>query len=719
MTVNPVTVHMIGYAHLDPVWLWRWPAGLGEAINTCRAAADIMDDYPDFVFTRPDRWIYEQIQEVAPELFARIRRRVAEGRWQVVGGWYVQPDCNLPTAESFRRHATMGKAYFHRELGVDVTVGYNVDSFGHNGMLPRFLVDAGYDAYVFSRPGAKEKELPGDLFRWRGVDGAEVLAFRVVDCYGNYRENLTEHIQHAIDAVDPRVGHVMCFYGVCDHGGGPTRKQLDWIAKHRDAFPGAVLKLSHPRAFFDAVKPFADALPVVDGDLQYHGIGCYSVVHEVKRHVRRAEHGLLAAEAAIEQFPQEAPADVDRRLEAAWKKTLFNTFHDILPGSSTPLAYEDARDQLGGVRDTADDILKHVFFRQLRHLPPDHSQRIALFNASDEPFRGFARHEPWRWWVEFKGRMKDEDGNEIPYQHLQQEAFTGAPPCLLLWPFELEPGALRVVRLVSEEEPTPVKTDLSVEGTRTANDAWTITPGTGTDLAFLRGLDSCEGLLNGDEALRVLVLPDPTDTWGHGITGYGDDVAGAFAVERSVVEETGPIRTAVRIEAGFESSRLALWIRLYRNSPVVDIDLRLFWAQNFQVAKLVFPLDFSCTERRDGIPGGSIVRPQNGDEHPVVDWTLLNAGNDRTLGIVTPDSFSTDGGPDRLRFTLLRSPPFAWHDPCKLKEEWLYRHTDQGEHTFRFRLISPATGEALKRLALQEHRPLLSADWTKGMPPLG
>jgi alpha-mannosidase len=719
MTDKPITVHMVGYAHLDPVWLWRWPAGLSEAINTCRAAADIMDDYPDFVFTRPDRWIYEQIQEVAPELFERIARRVAEGRWQVVGGWYVQPDCNLPTEESFQRHAAMGKAWFREELGVYVTVGYNVDSFGHHGMLPRFLADAGYDAYVFSRPAPNEKDLPGSLFRWRGIDGAEVMAWRVVGSYGSHREDLTEHIQHAIDVADPRVGHVMCFYGVCDHGGGPTRKQLDWIAKHRDAFPGAVLKLSHPRAFFDAVKPVGDALPVVDGDLQYHGIGCYSVVHEVKRHVRRAEHGLLAAEAAIERFPVEAPAGVEERLDAAWKKTLFNTFHDILPGSSTPLAYEDARDQLGGVRDTADEILKHVFFRQVRHLPPDHSQRIALFNASNEPYEGFAQHEPWRWWVAFKGRMQDDAGNEIPYQHLQQEAFTGAPPCLLAWPFSMEPGELRTVRLVAEEEPSPVETDLVVEAGSTANAAWSVKPGKGIGLAFLQGLGVCEGLLDGDKALKVVVLPDTSDTWGHGGTGFGSETAGAFSVERCVVEEAGPIRTALRIEARFEASRLAMWVRLYRHSPVVDVDVRIFWAQKFQVAKLVFPLGFSCTGRQDGIPGGGIARCQNGDEHPLVDWTCLTTEDGRTLGFAAPDSYGIDGGPDAVRFTLLRSPPFAWHDPSELKEEWLYKHTDQGEHTFRFRLVAPATPVQLRRLALQEHRPLLSLDWTYGMPPMG
>ncbi|MFC1453423.1 alpha-mannosidase, partial [Verrucomicrobiota bacterium] len=324
MASDRVTVHMIGNAHLDPVWLWRWPTGIGEAVATCRSAADRMDEYPDFVFTRSDVWVYEQIERLAPELFERIRRRVAEGRWAIVGGWIVQSDCNLPTAESFRRHMSIGRRYFLDRFGVDVTVGYNVDSFGHCATLPSLLREAGYDAYVMMRPQQHEKELPSPLFRWKAPDGSEVLTWRIVEGYADHHEDLKDHIQAAVDAALPGIDHVMCFYGVGDHGGGPTKQQIEWIRNNREAVSGAVLQFSHPRAFFDAVKEQAHSLPVVEDELQMHAIGCYSVVRDIKTAVSRAENGLIAAESAVKAFPCEAPEDAGARLEEAWKRTLFH-----------------------------------------------------------------------------------------------------------------------------------------------------------------------------------------------------------------------------------------------------------------------------------------------------------------------------------------------------------------------------------------------------------
>lgn len=717
MATSSITVHMIGHAHLDPVWLWRWPAGAGEALNTCRTAADLMDAHPDFVFSCSDMWVHRQIQELDPALFARVRRHVDGGQWQVVGGWVVQPDCNLPTAESFRRQAAIGKAYFRKAFGKEVSVGFNVDSFGHHGMLPSQLAETGYDSYVFTRPGEHEMPLPGSLFRWRAPDGAEVMAWRIARHYGDHEEDLTAQIRAALAAADANVGHVMCFYGVGDHGGGPTRRQLEWIRDHRDAIPGATLLFSHPRAFFDAVRPQRALLPIVQGELQYHAIGCYSVVRDIKRHVRRAEYGLLSAERAIASFPAEAPDLAGQRIEEAWTATLFNQFHDILAGSSTAAAYEDARDQLGAARDTADRIMHGVLLRQCRHLPPDAAQRMVLFNPARTAFRGFARHEPWRWWGAFKGRLLDEDGNSLPYQHLQQEAYTWAPPCVLLWPCSIEPGALRIFRLVENGAPAAnFDTDLAVDGGRLANSTWHVRAGSGTDLLSARPAGGENSTLNALPGWQVQVFADRSDTWSHGRTGYGEEPAGAFAVERVVVEETGPLRASLRVDTAFGASRLSLWVRLYRKHPVMDIDLRLLWAQEFQVAKLTIPLAAPAPRREDGIPGGSLPRPQNGREFPLHDWTLLRPEGEAPFGVVAPDCFGLDGTDKAIRFTLLRSPPFAWHDPHRIKEEWRYRHTDRGEHDFRFRLCAGATPGDLTAIALQEHQPLLAHDWTKGMP---
>jgi len=707
-----ITVHLIGNAHLDPVWLWRWPAGLGEAIATSRSAVERIEEYPEFVFTRSDMWMHEQIEKLDPDLFERIREQAKAGRWQIVGGWYIQPDCNLPTAESFRKHISISKAYFQEKFNVDVTVGYNVDSFGHNAMIPSFLKEAGYDSYVMMRPMAHEKELPASLFRWRAPDGAEVVVWRIPRAYTAGQEDLTDHIQAALNVADPDIGHVMCFYGVGDHGGGPTKRQIEWLMKNRDAFPGVKLVFSHPRAFFDAVKPFTEQLPVVAEELQYHAIGCYTVVHDLKRQMRRAEHGLISAERTLEMFPEESPADASERLEEAWKKTLFNQFHDTYAGTSVELAYEDSRDQLGSARDTADDILHHVLFRRMRHLPDDRWQRIIAFNASDSEFCGCLQHEPWLNWGSHEGWLADEEGNRVPHQKIQHECVAGDKR-RVIWPAKISPGGKRIYQLRTDEAPPLHDVDLKVNENSVSNRFWNIKPGGENCLLNVQRVWDGTQLM-GDGGLRLVVQHDNSDTWSHSIDGFREPVAGEFQVKHVSVEESGPVRATLRIHAEFQESDLILWARLYANDPRLELVLSLDWRQKLQIAKFVMPLEFNVKERLDGIPGGHVSRPQNGQEFPIMDWALA-CGKDSNLGIACPDCSGIDGTDNSLRFTLLRSPVYAWHDPAKLEDEAFYSYTDQGKHTFRFLILEDATPESLRTLAFSEHRPPVCFDWTKGM----
>jgi alpha-mannosidase len=150
-------LHMIGNAHLDPVWLWRWQEGVAEAISTCWAAIDRLDESDTFLFTKGEAQVYAWIEELDPVLFERIRHYVAEGRWIVVNGWWIQPDCNIPSGESVIRQALYGKRWFRSRFGIEVDVGYNVDSFGHPGTFPMLLRHTGSSKYVFSRPAEDEK----------------------------------------------------------------------------------------------------------------------------------------------------------------------------------------------------------------------------------------------------------------------------------------------------------------------------------------------------------------------------------------------------------------------------------------------------------------------------------------------------------------------------------------------------------------------------------
>jgi alpha-mannosidase len=708
-----VTVHMIGNAHIDPVWLWRWPAGVIEVLSTCRSAADLIDANPDFVFTRGEAWVYEQVERHDPELFGRILAHIASGRWKPVGGWYIQSDCNLPLADSFRRQMEIGLRYFEKKLGVRPDVACNVDSFGHAAYLPSLLVEHGYASYVMMRPGPHEKELPGSLFRWRAPDGAEVVTWRIPASYtARGPEEMERNVKAAMAAAAPGIPHVMCFYGVGDHGGGPTQAHIDWIRAHARAFPDAVLEPSDPQRFFAAAAPNADALPVVEGELQYHAIGCYSVVREIKVEVRRAERALARAEAALRMAGARPPARASAALEEAWKGVLFNQFHDTYGGSAVAEAYADARDQLGRSCAIADDLAHAAFLKRLVALPPDPRQRIVAFNWSDRDFDGAIAHEPWLDWREVDGALLDERGEEVPWQPVQQSAIVRGRRAML-WRAKIPARGAAVFRLVPGAPRAAADGSAGSPGPRAVTNGFvTVHAGRGSTL-FLAS-DAAGLPLFGAPGPEVRVLEDSSDTWSHGIDRYAGRRRGLFRVVAAAVEETGPLRATLRVEAAFRSSRLELRLRLISGDPAIHVEASLLWGERLAVAKLAFPFHTPIETRVDGVAGGSLRRPQDGREVPYRDWTLAQPG----LGVAAPDCWALDGERAEVRFTLVRSPVFAWHDPQKLDPRQGYRYTDQGEHSYRFALLARASEEGLEAAAAAMTLPPVPLDWTFGMGPV-
>ena len=177
--------HMIGNAHIDPVWLWPWSEGMSVVLSTFRSALDRMNENPDFTFTASSAQFYEWVAETDPKMLEEIRKRVEEGRWAVVGGWWVEPDVNIPNGESLVRQGLYSQRLFQQLFGRIAQIGYNPDSFGHPGTLPQILKLQGMHAYVFMRPQSHEKKLPADLFWWEGADGTRLLTYRIPFSYGD------------------------------------------------------------------------------------------------------------------------------------------------------------------------------------------------------------------------------------------------------------------------------------------------------------------------------------------------------------------------------------------------------------------------------------------------------------------------------------------------------------------------------------------------------
>jgi len=155
-------LHLICNAHLDPMWLWQWEEGAAEAVSTFRVAADFCENYEGFVFNHNEVILYKWVEEYEPELFKRIQRLVADGKWHIMGGWYLQPDCNMPSGESFVRQILTGRNYFKEKFNVVPTTAINFDSFGHNRGLVQIMKKSGYDSYIFTQPSKDECPLPAE-----------------------------------------------------------------------------------------------------------------------------------------------------------------------------------------------------------------------------------------------------------------------------------------------------------------------------------------------------------------------------------------------------------------------------------------------------------------------------------------------------------------------------------------------------------------------------
>ena len=439
-TKTATRVHLIFNAHIDPVWLWPWDSGLDAGLATFRSACDRLDEYPELTFCNGDAWLLCQVERCDPELFARIKAQVASGRWSLYGGWWVQPDCNLPTRAGFERQISLGREYLEGGFGKFTDVARNVDSFGHSAALPEIMAAAGQPNYIMMRPGQNEMKLPARIFRWRGFEGSpEVLAFRVAGtyCFGSAEEGgLAAHVLNAATSLPEGVADTMCFLGVGDHGGGPTKALVESCLRLRDAIPGVKLEFSTPERFFAALRASKAAkFPEVVGELQHHAIGCYPLQRSLKLKLKRAEHLLEALR----------PSHGAERLKEAWRSVCFNQFHDIMGGTCLPSTHVQADAQAGAALAFAEDELKLELRRKYPALPPDEAQRIVLWNPSDTPFEGHVEFSPWLTepWTR-DSALVDAAGRAVPCQRVPAEC----PSSLrLLFGAKLQAGGLACLKL--------------------------------------------------------------------------------------------------------------------------------------------------------------------------------------------------------------------------------------------------------------------------------
>ncbi len=726
------TLHMIGNAHLDPVWLWPWQEGYQEARATFRSAIDRMDEYPDFVFTCDQIVLLSWVEEQDPELFARIQERVAEGRWVNVGGWWVEPDCNMPMGESFARQGLYGQRYLRAKFGRTATVGMNADPFGHNAMIPQILRLQGMDSYLFLRPGPHESDFADTLFWWEAPDGSRVLAYRIPFEYGSPGGSIDGQTDKSLGQLDKSLGDLMVFYGVGNHGGGPTKANIESIHRYDRMGSFGRMTMSSPRTYFDEVlgrgTAFLDGLAVRRDDLQHHAPGCYSSHSGIKAWQRRAQHAVLAAErwAAVValgdgiEYPR---ADLER----AWKQILFNQFHDILPGSAIEPSYDDARDQLGEAVAIAKRIVArahNVIARQVDVPFEDATQPVLVFNPHPWPVRADV---PLQYHAQPRGvHVVDAAGAPVLAQSTQSTATTDdlSRGALVFWA-DLPAFGYRLYRLRPGAAPGGLASlsgsSLRVTETAIENDLvrLELDPATGWLSSFLVKATGVDVLSGADGSTHTQICDDPTDTWGHRVVSYAWP-GESMRVDRVVVRESGPLRSRVRVERSWGASTLVEEFVLAHDSVVLRVDVTIDWREKAKLLKLRFPTGLQDARATYEIPYGTLERPVDGAEEPAQSWVDLSGtvgGATAGLTVITtskhaydvsPGSSGVTGGAARadgasIGVTAVRSPVYSWHEPRLLDPEGSYSYQDQGVQRFSYELAAHAgdwrTAEPTRRAA--------------------
>ncbi|HEV7757571.1 MAG TPA: alpha-mannosidase [Acidimicrobiales bacterium] len=704
-------VTAVGHAHIDTAWLWPLRETRRKCARTFSTALQLMDEYPEYVFLASQPQQYAWMKETYPSLFERIRRRVAEGRWEAVGAMWVEADCNLPSGESLVRQLVHGKRFFRDELGVDSREVWLPDVFGYCAQLPQIMRGAGAERFLTQKLSWNDTNRPPhSTFWWTGIDGSSVLAhFPPAETYNGLmtvdelRRAERTFREHGLS------DRSLYPYGWGDGGGGPSRPMLERARRLRDTEGVPRVELAPSAAFFAAAEHDGDdgsRLPRWSGELylERHR-GTYTSHADVKAGNRWGEAALHDAELWSAFVPALADAaDVRAELDRAWKLLLLHQFHDILPGSSIHWVYLDAARDHAEVRLIADGVRDRALAALAASAAggSDGSGDVVLFNALGHPRSGVV--------------VLAEDalptgtrslGAEQPVQSLHDGRWAV--------PADLPAHGWTTVAPSTEPPPEPASTALSVSDRHLENERLRVEWGDDGQLASIFDKAQARQVIAPGQRANVFQLhpdrPENFDAWDidHEALDHVEDLAGPVAVE---VVDDGPLVVAVRFTWRFGASSLTQVVSLATGSPVLEFDTSVDWHEDHRLLKAAFPVDVHAPRAAFEVQYGHVERSTHDNtswDHAQFEvcahrWADLSEAG-FGVALLNDCKYGYDVKGEVLRLSLLRATTMP--DPV----------ADRGEHRFRYALLPhggsfPEAG-VLQRAAelgiAPEARPVTSA----------
>lgn len=690
-----ITFHMIGHAHIDPVWLWPWTEGVSIVHSTFQSALDRMNENPDFCFISSSAQFYHWVAQNDPKMMEKIKKRVDEGRWCIIGGWWVEPDVNIPSGEAMVRQGLYGQLTFQKLFGKKATIGFNPDSFGHTGTLPQIIKKQGMDKYMFMRPGPHEKTLPADLFWWQGADGTKVLTYRIQESYNDTTLNGDRMKRVAGKAADQPLKDYMYFFGAGDHGGGPTKENMKTIAKLKAEQGAPAIIYSTPERYFKNIDPEKSKnLPVVNDDLQHHAPGCYTGESEIKKGNRQSEAALVTAEKIVSIGAQMWGANYPKQeLTTAWQRVLFLQFHDSMAGTSLFEHSQTAREGYGFAIDTANQALYMALQKlewQIAAEDPD-SQYLVVFNPHSHEIMANIEYD-FNWGTMHKGsRVEDENGSPLPHQWTAGSTETGSRKKLIVRT-AIPALGYRQIRL-KDGDAGMAATQVKAEENRLENEFYRLSFSSDGTLSIFDKKSGREVFAGGQTGCKAAIIDDPSDTWSHDIKAFDKEI-GHFERADIKILENGPVRATLRVSTIYDKSVLTIDWSLVAGSKNIEAKVVLDWHERLKMLKFSFPVAIESPVPTYETPYGHIVREANGNEDPGLRWLdITGKQNGETFGLTVINDakygYSVSG--NDLRISVARSAVYAHHNPRVLDMNAEHLWMDQGIQTFRMLLV-PHTG---------------------------
>ncbi len=706
---------LTGHAHIDLAWLWPLAETRRKGRRTFSTVLDLMERYEDFTFNQSSAQLYAWLEEDDPELLRRIKQRVAEGRWEPVGGSWAEPDCQVTGGESFVRQLFYGQRYWQTAFGRRVTVAWLPDVFGFSAGIPQLLRGAGIGGFFTIKLTWNEtNRFPHDLFEWEGLDGSRVTAhmFRNVPPAHGYNANIAPlDVLGTWQRFDGKRYHPesLLAFGWGDGGGGPSVRMLENYARLKE-FPALPrLRMTHVDEFFAALPE--KGLPRWVGELylELHR-ATLTTQAKVKALNRAAEHRLLEAEAFAARASLHGFAYPNDALEAAWKILLLNQFHDILPGSSIAEVYQDAHRQLGDVVETATAVRDAA----LAHLGgltggPTDTRRLVV-NAGLGS-RALTILLPG---VDPGAVVSDAEGSPVPTQATAEGLLAHAPDRRV-------PGIGWTILSVgtgdgAQEVEPGVLAEAAGGGALIENDLLRVE--IGDDGTLHRIVDKMAGREvlagRGNQLWAYVDKPRNWDAWDidEAHEQVGEEVGG---VERVEVLEVGPLRAAVTVTRGWRGSRIEQTYRLLAGSKRLDIETFIDWHERQVLLKARFPLAVRTHEATYETMYGAVRRPTHRNTswdaarfevaaHRFADLSEPGYG----VALLNDGKYGHGAHDNELTLSLVRGPLYP--DPF----------ADEGEHRFTYALLPHAgdwTEAGVVAEAFALNSPLIVAPAAEGTTP--